>query len=173
VTAALRRPLAWGLVAVAAVAWLAAGVTAVLGLWPAPAAAQAPSVAAAAPAAVATATTRTPDVAVAGVAELVAAAWLGGDPRDLTAVAPLVTGSLPAAPPAGARYAARVAPVAAAPAGAGTWELVLAAQVLRRVDGGYVPDGLTWLAVTVDTTGPRPLVVAGPEEHHPEPRRTP
>lgn len=162
-----RRRATLAVVTVAALAWLAAGVAAAAGLWPAaaapavPGAGDRPGAAAEAPA------------GAAGVAELVVAAWLSGDEAARTGLGRLVAGDLPTAPAAGTRYAARAAAVASAPAGPDRWQVTVAVDVLQRADDGYVPDGLAWFTVTVEAATPLPVVVDGPSERPAPPAPTP
>lgn len=157
--AAWRQRATVAAIAVAATAWLGAGIAAAAGLWPA----------AAVPAtSLHEQGSDRPDEVppgAAGTAELVVAAWLGGAEADLSQLGPLARGGLPASPPEGTRYAARAATVAAEPAGRDRWRLTVAVQGLRRSGDAYTPDGIAWFTVTVDAATVPPVVTDGPTEH--------
>lgn len=156
-----RRPTATtALVAVlaAGLLWLGAGVAAIAGWWPAPVAGV--SVEAEADVGDAAATRDGPGaadgvapIAVTGTAELLVATWLGAGAGDEARLRSLLTGPVDLTGVAsGARYAARAIAVAANRQPDRSWQVTVAAEVLRLAPEGYVADGVRLYRVELTTS---------------------
>ncbi|NNL71039.1 MAG: hypothetical protein HKO70_13865 [Acidimicrobiia bacterium] len=101
-------------------------------------------------------------IAAAGVAEIVVSNLLGdsGDGTDQM-LEPFTGGSLPGALP-GDLYVQNVAAIEVGRLENG-WTVVVAAQVLRRIEGGYGDPGLAYYRVELTSTDP-PTIRRPPEE---------